>query len=117
MDLIILYFLCKKIGKIALAKGLNAGRWKLYTALSFLGAEIFGLNFGFATFGNGNLADLTKLAKEDPAGVAGIAALGLICAFGGYLIVKANLDKKPDNFDEEDVNKIGINDLQPPRKN
>ena len=117
MDLIILYFLCKKIGKIALTKGLNAGKWKLYTALSFLGAEILGLKFGLATFGNGNLVDLTKLAKEDSAGIAGIAALGLICAFGGYLMVKATLDKKPDNFDEEDVNKIGVNDLQPPRKN
>lgn len=103
MDLIILYFLCKKIGKIALTKGLNSGRWKLYTAVSFIGAEIVGLGFGMATFGKNDLA--------------GLGALGMVSAFGGYLIVKATLDKKPDTFDEEDINKIGVNDLQPPRKN
>ncbi len=101
MDLIILYFLCKKIGKIALAKGLNAGRWKLYTALSFIGAEIVGLAFGVSAFGQNNLP--------------GLAALGLISAFGGYLLVKATLDKKPDTFDE-DIDKIGVNDLRPPEK-
>ena len=100
-EIIILYYLCKKIGKIALNKGLNAGRWKLYTVLSFLGAEIVGIGFGVALFGQNDLL--------------GLGALGLISAFGGYLIIKVNLDKMPDTFDD-DVDKIGINDLQPPRK-
>ena len=113
-EIIILYFLCKKIGKIALTKGLNAGRWKLYTVLSFLGAEIVGLTFGIAAFGKGNMADLAAISKED---LTGLGLLGLVTAFGGYLIVKATLDKKPDNFDEDDVDKIGVNDLQPPRNN
>lgn len=102
MDFILLFFLCKKIGKIALIKGLSALRWKLYTAASFIGAEIVGLSFGVAIFGSKDLA--------------GLAALGLISAFGGYLIVKANLDKKPDTFDE-DIDKIGVNDLRPPGTN
>jgi hypothetical protein len=45
----------------------------------------------------------------------GLFAIGLVSAFGGYLYVNALLKKMPDDV-EEDVDKIGISDLQPPRK-
>lgn len=102
IEIIALIFLCKKNGALALQKGLNSRRWKLYTVLGWIVAEMTGLIFGMALFGNGNLY--------------GLLGLGLVSAFGGYLIVKAILEKKPDSFDE-DINKIGVNDLQPPRKN
>ena len=41
-------------------------------------------------------------------------SMGIISAFGGYLVIKFILDKKPD-FVDEDVNGIGIDDLQPPK--
>ncbi|MBC7507504.1 MAG: hypothetical protein H7320_01955 [Ferruginibacter sp.] len=102
IEVIALFFLCKKNGALAVQKGLPAGKWKWYTVLGWIIAEMTGLFFGMLLFGNGN--------------VYGLLAIGIISAFGGYLIVKAMLEKMPDTFDE-DINKIGVNDLQPPRKN
>ena len=102
IEVIALFFLCKKNGALAVQKGLPAAKWKWYTVLGWIIAEMTGLFFGMLLFGNGNLY--------------GLLAIGIISAFGGYLIVKAMLEKMPDTFDE-DINKIGVNDLQPPRKN
>lgn len=101
IEIIALIFLCKKNGTLAIQKGLPAGKWKWYTVLGWLTAEITGLIFGIMLFGNGN--------------IYGLMGIGLISAFGGYLIVKSILEKKPDSFDE-DINKIGVSDLRPPVK-
>ena len=101
IEIIALIFLCKKNGALAIQKGLPAGKWKWYTVLGWLTAEITGLIFGIMLFGNGN--------------IYGLMGIGLISAFGGYLIVKSILEKKPDSFDE-DINKIGVSDLRPPVK-
>jgi hypothetical protein len=116
LDIIALFFLCKKIGILAIQKGLKAGKWKWYTIISWFTAEIVGLFFGILMFGNSipeNLNDINALEKSN---LYGLAAIGFISAFGGYLIVKAILEKKPDSFDE-DINKIGVSDLRPPQKN
>ena len=42
-------------------------------------------------------------------------AIGLVSAFGGYLFVRAMLEKKPDVIEEE-INRIGVDDLHPPRQ-
>ena len=101
IEIIALIFLCKKNGALAIQKGLSAGRWKWYTVLGWITAEIIGLFLGMLLFGNGN--------------IYGLLAIGLVSAFGGYLIVKAMLEKMPDAYDE-DIDRIGVNDLQPPRK-
>ena len=101
IEIIALIFLCRKIGELAIKKGLKAGTWKAYTVLAWIVAEMIGVVLGMLAFGNGNLL--------------GIALIGIVSAFGGYLFVKAILDKKPDSFDE-DINKIGVDDLHPPRK-
>ena len=101
IEIIALIFLCKKNGQLAIQKGLPAGKWKWYTVLGWLAAEITGLIFGIMLFGNGN--------------IYGLMGIGLVSAFGGYLIVKSILEKMPDSFDE-DINKIGVNDLRPPDK-
>jgi hypothetical protein len=100
IEIIALIFLCKKNGALALQKGLSTVRWKWYTVLGWVVAEMVGLMFGMALFGQNN--------------IYGLMAIGLISAFGGYLIVKAMLEKKPDSLDE-DINKINVSDLQPPR--
>lgn len=115
IDIIALFFLCKKNGILAVQKGLNATKWKWYTILGWFAAEIVGLILGVLLFGKNNLENLTDINAFEKNNFYGLAALGLISAFGGYLIVKAILEKKPDTFDE-DINKIGVNDLQPPVK-
>lgn len=101
IEIIALIYLCKKNAELAIRKGLSPGRWKWYTVIGWLTAEVAGSLLGMLLFGTAN--------------IYGLMALGLVSAFGGYLYVKALLEKQPDNFDD-DINKIGISDLQPPRK-
>jgi len=101
LEIIALIFLCKKNGNLAIQKGLKPATWKFYTVLAWLLTEMLGVISGILLFGQDNLI--------------GIISLGFVSAFGGYLIIKSILEKKPDNFDE-DINQIGAKDLYPPRK-
>ena len=101
LEIIALIFLCKKNGNLAIQKGLKPGLWKWYTVLAWIVAEMIGVILAMGLFGQGNLI--------------GLMLMGIISAFGGYLFIKYVLEKKPDTFDD-DINSIGIDDLQPPRK-
>ena len=115
-EIIILFFLCRKMGNLAVQKGLSAITWKLYTILGFFAAEIVGIMLGILLFGNIDVNALSTMAELQNSNIYGLEAFALISAFGGYLIVKSILEKKPDTLDE-DINKISINDLRPPQKN
>ena len=92
IEIILLYFLTKSIGNLALQKGLPTGRWKVTTVFAWLGFEFIGILLGLIFFGKENLF--------------GLMAFGLVCAFGGYLTVKYVLDNKPDEINN-DINNIG----------
>ena len=98
LEIIALIFLTKKIGVLAEQKGLKPGTWKLYAVLSWIAGEIIGIVIGFALFGQSNLV---------PA-----VLLGLACAVSSFFILRANLNKRPDSFND-DIDKIGVNDLYP----
>ncbi len=98
IEIIVLVFLTIHMGKIAAKKGLKPGTWKLYTVLCWLGGEIVGVMAGVLLFDQDNLIS--------------IMLMGLGGALGGYFILKSSLDKKPDNMDD-DINKIGVDDLRP----
>ncbi len=115
-EIIILFFLCRKMGDLAVQKGLSTITWKLYTILGFFAAEIAGIILGLSLFGNIDVNALSTVEQLQKTNIYGLEAFALISAFGGYLIVKSILEKKPDSFDE-DINKISINDLRPPQKN
>jgi hypothetical protein len=38
---------------------------------------------------------------------------GLVAAFGGYLTVRYILENKPDEETNDDINRIGTDDLRP----
>ncbi len=97
LEIIALIFLCKHIGTIADRKGLSPGQWKLFTVLAWLGFEFAGVIIGVMLFGF-NRNELF-----------GLMAFAIACAFGGYLLVKAILEKKPDSKDLDDINSIGSN--------
>ena len=92
LEIIALIFLTKKIGETAYRKGLPAGRWKLYTVLAWFGFEIAGFLLGAVLFGTEN--------------IFGVILFAIACAVGGYLVIKAQLDKMPDSIDD-DINHIG----------
>jgi hypothetical protein len=97
LEIVALIYLTRSIGQLALNKGLKPGTWKLYTVLAWFTGEITGLIIGFTMFG-----------VERP-----IMALlvGIPCAVGGYHIVKATLERKPDVF-VDDINQISDNLVQ-----
>ena len=99
IEIILLFILTKKMGELAATKGLSPGRWKFITVMAWLVFEMIGVFLGIIFFGQGNLI--------------GLMAFGLVCAFGGYLTVKYILDNKPDDKINDDINRIGIDELKP----
>jgi len=102
LDIIVLIFLTRNMGALAVKKGLKPGTWKLYTVLNWFAAEIAGGVLGLIIFGKENYV------------AAIVMALG--CAVASYFILKANLSNRPDDMDD-DINHIGVADLYPKRKN
>ena len=62
LDIIILYFLAIKIGKLAAVKGLKPLKWKLITIGAWIFAEIIGLFVGLMFFTIDNLVSLMLIA-------------------------------------------------------
>ncbi len=99
LEIILLIFLCKNIGEIAMRKGLNPTQWKIYTVVTWILFEFIGFFIGAQLLQSSNFIGLMLLA--------------LVSAFGGYLLVKFILEKKPDQFNEDDINNIGNNSYRP----
>lgn len=93
LDLIILYFLTKEIGKIAVQKGLKPITWKIYTIVSWIASEIVGLVVGIMIFGVNNLVS--------------IILIGFTFAITSYFLIKAQLNRLPDKTFDDDINNIG----------
>lgn len=94
LEIIILIFLTKEIGRLANSKGLKPGTWKIYTIAGWVTSEIIGVIIGVMIFGTDNLFS--------------VAMVGLAFAITSYFIIKAQLNKLPDYFDD-DINNIGNN--------
>jgi hypothetical protein len=84
LEIILLVFLTRKIGELALQKGLSPFRWKIYTILAWIVFEVFGALLGVAWFG------------FNPNDLLGLMLFSVAVAFGGYLLVHRMLESKPD---------------------
>lgn len=96
LEIIALIFLTRRIGDLAEQKGESKGKWKAFTVLAWFGFEIVGIIIGMALMGE----DLMIVA----------ILMGLLCAFGGYLLVKYMLEQKPDvdNSMDDLIESIGV---------
>ena len=81
LEIIILFFLTKKIGVLAVTKGLRAGKWKLNLVLAWIAAELLGAMVGVIIFGADNLFSCLLLA------------LGF--AVTSYILIKNYLTRLP----------------------
>ena len=95
IEIVLLYFLSRNIGALAIKKGLPALKWKLTMIGTWIIFELTGLFFAVAFFGTGNLV--------------GLMAIAIASAFGGYLLIRYVLENKPDNTNIDDTNNIGRN--------
>ncbi|HAN66491.1 MAG TPA: hypothetical protein DCQ34_09700 [Chitinophagaceae bacterium] len=98
LEILALIFLTKKIGDMASRKGIKPMPWKIFTIVAWIAFEFLGIMLAAIMFGNQNLF--------------AIISIGILSAFGGYLLVRAILEKQPDRIDE-DIDRIGSNDLRP----
>ncbi|MEP7233291.1 MAG: hypothetical protein ABI691_23735 [Ginsengibacter sp.] len=93
IDLILLFFLTREIGRIAYRKGLKPVTWKIYNVLGWLGAELIGIVIGVLLFGLNNLVSVQLIA--------------FAFAITSYFVIKAQLNKLPDI--DDDIDRIGNN--------
>lgn len=92
LEIIALIFLTRKIGRIAQNKGLKPLTWKIYTLIGWIVLEIIGIIIGAAIFGKDNIVS--------------IVLVGIAFAITSYFIIEAQLNKLPDQFND-DINNIG----------
>lgn len=93
IEIIVMILLARRIGNMALHKGLSVWRWRLYMIFSWLIGEILGVIVGMMIFGE---ADLISCM------IVGIAG-----AVTGYLFLKNRLERIPDVINDDDINNIG----------
>lgn len=91
LEIILLIFMTRHIGSLAIRKGLQPGTWKQYTILSFLAGEMIGCIIGVVLWG-----------KEE---ILAAAVLGVACAVAAFFTLRANLSSKPDA--DDDISNIG----------
>ena len=90
LDLSVLFFLTREIGRLAYKKGLKPVTWKIYNVLGWLGAELIGIIIGVLIFGMDNLVSVQLVA--------------FAFAITSYFIIKAQLNKREDNNFDDDIN-------------
>jgi len=82
LEILALVYFSRKIGDLAVTKGLKRGWWRFYTVLAWFGAEIMGIV----------LAILIFQTEETMA----LLPLGWGFAIASYFILRAVLSKRPD---------------------
>jgi hypothetical protein len=99
LDIIVLYFLLKKIGLLAKEKGVSSVKWKILAVLSWFVFEGIGVDFALAWSGLGEIKNVTQFSSiiiNNP----GIMLFAYFCAFGGYLLVRYILERKPNQQEQ-----------------
>jgi hypothetical protein len=84
IEIILLIFLTRQIGQMAIRRGLKPGGWKFKTVAFWILFEMMGVFTGVIMFG---------ITKEN---ILGVMAFSIACAFGGYLIVRKQLERIPE---------------------
>jgi len=83
IEIIILIFLTREIGKLALSKGQKPATWKFYNVLGWLTFECIGLLAGLMIFGKDNLVSVNLV--------------GITFAVTSYFLIKSRLNKLSDH--------------------
>lgn len=95
MDIIVLIFLARYIGKLAARKGLKPSTWRIYLVVGWIIAEIIGMFVGIMIFGIYNLVS--------------IVLVGIAFALGSFFFLRNMLDKYPDYDPRDEFEDFGEN--------
>ncbi len=116
IEIIVLFFLSKKNGDLAQQKGLKPGTWKFYTVGAWIIAEAIGGFLGVLMFADLGKMSLKEMAQISPSTMIAISGISVFAAFGGYLLVRYMLENKRNNTLKNDIKRVGVDDLAPPKK-
>lgn len=92
MDIIILIFLARSIGKLAAQKGLRPSTWQIYLVVGWIMAELVGIALGVMIFGTQNMFTVILIA--------------LGSAFSVFFMLRSRLESYPDAYEDE-IDNIG----------
>lgn len=92
IEIIVLIFLSRHIGKLAKQKGLRPSTWQIYLVAGWILAEIIGVMVGFMLVG--------------PKDLISLGLIGIAFAFSSYFLLRSMLEKYPDAL-EDDIDNIG----------
>ena len=98
-EIIILFFACRYIGKLALKKGVSPTKWKLITILSFFIFAMIGMNISMYNLSYPKIETMQQsieLFKNHPEFIF----INLFIGFGGFLLVRFYLERKEDKVEE-----------------
>ena len=83
------------MGRLAISKGLQPRYWKILTIVLWICFEMIGFFVGIILFG---------FNKND---IFWLMVFVFFCGFGGYLIIRALLEKKPDISNNKEIDNMG----------
>lgn len=89
LEIVILIYLSRKVGALALKKGVSAGLWKFIFIIGWILFEVIGFIAGIWIFGKDNIISIILLAY--------------MFAITSYVILKAYFSKLPDAVSEDDI--------------
>jgi len=98
-EIIILFFACRYIGKLALRKGVSPIKWKIITILLFFIFEMIGMNISIYNQGNPKIETMQQSIEfftNHPQSIF----INLFIGFGGFLLVRFYLERKEDKVEE-----------------
>jgi len=99
LDIIVLFFLCRRIKSLAIEKNLKPTKWIIFTIISWFVCEGIGFNIAMGWNGFSNIksvGELTMIVINHPD----VVLFSLFCAFGGYLLVRKILESKQVTNDQ-----------------
>ena len=93
LEIVVLIFITREIGRLATRKGLPSLRWKIYTVVAWIAFEIVGFIISLFFFA--------------PDNYFSIMMVGLMFAVTSYFLIKSKLNKMPDEDTNNDIDNIG----------
>jgi hypothetical protein len=93
LEIVALFFLTRHVAQMARAKGLKPFPWQLRMVLSWFAAELLGIALALQLMGPPEPG--TELTALGPEKLLMIMGVGLVAAFGGYLLIRFQLERMP----------------------
>jgi DMSO reductase anchor subunit len=92
-DIIILFFLTRKIGILAIEKKQDKFTWQAFTVIAWLIGILIGVMIGMRFFGPKNVVELTN--PNNITTLLSVMICGYLGAVSGYHLVLSSLKNKP----------------------